>query len=1761
MDQELSLINKVELRIALADSDEKFQESLRLYLAPLLLKLASPHQQIRNAIFKTMSPLITRLNGAPLVKVPIDALLSQVKNPNTPHDPLTVQLYSLVFVSKGLDRTTPHERNQVISTVTDGISHLKPQIQARLFNIACRLIASDGFEGTVSLNPEDQRFLIEKFTTLFLLVPGQSDSGCPGLSAKKCAFLEHDAGVSFTSSHLRLYKHAILKFVLKGFKEDTSFLLLVASADGDSAIADEALSLLKKCKRDYEDVHFVERGFRVFFGDKASTNETLPAKPVLQEKILSSFCRSKRAALHPQAYLMISNGLESDYGRLKQTSMQFLQWTISSGPENPKNDTVAEESVAQQVKELLSSGDIAVGRKGLYYEALGQLLRKNKNLPDWLEYVKFLFEALLHERPDLRITIQGALSGLSEHLPFLSLSDLQTLKKLIKFYLSDMESENKENLQACRYIAIKYINCGFPFQHAEARLLNILGTDPRNGTDIIDEAHKGLHPYWFRLLRESGKEEVEFPKFSEMAEVLPQGGENANVPILVVFSWRCLIVEAIQSRDTVIVPDEEWQTRIDKAIEVDQQVRELTTKRLAQCDKLVVFLTFILEHLANDKSSGAEKVILAKMLYQIISLSPSSVVATLTEKVDVLISCYGKNSSSLSLDLLEYLGKSTAIVCTHPEVETERCTDIVENRIQSSSAGDILLVGLIVSRLFLRGRASVISTQALSKVFSVLIASLGSNEENVVKCALISLSQCALFGVLDHHCNSPDDLTQVLQQIADALLPKVKKQDEKSLIPFSLVAILCEQCGEDLNIFEKTVYDTHTSKQIDFIFTSGEAMSILGVGRRSKFLQNQIDIQGASLVQDETLRLSVILDCVFAACSNTKPSLRKAACVWLLSLVQYCYDFSDVQARASQIQAVFMQFLADRDEIVQEVASKGLSLIYEKGNKELQDDLVHGLLTSFASSSNGIAAGSVGAETELFEPGVLRTNEGSVSTYRDVLNLASEAGDPSLVYKFMSLARNSALWSSRKGLAFGLGSILSKTKLEDLFQANPALFDRLIPKLYRYRYDPNPSVRQSMNEIWTALLPNPTKTIDENYSSILKELLRGMGDKEWRTRQASAAALSDLLQRLPLDSYEHQLIEIWNMSFRVMDDVKESVRQEGTTLTRRLVSKLVRYAGENSSKEASEKVFEQLIPFLLGPRALLSDAEEVRSFSLQTILSICKESNSTIKPFIPGLVNELVLLMSSLEPQIVNYLSLNASKYNLETSELDAKRLQSVGHSPLMDALENLLTMVDELQMKEVVLAIEKAIKGSVGLPSKAAGSRLIVTLVVKHLLLIKPYGDQLVAICRQQTQHSNSAVALTYATTLGYVCRVASIATIVDLSTYLQNLYFKPESEEARKISAVASESISRHSRDRFHDVASSFLPFAFVAKHDSVASVREPYEREWDDNTTGRGAVRLYLKEIVALVSQNLQCQQFGIRQVCAQSIADACASVGDIESLGSATLENLFQVLVDACKGRSWTGKEDVVNALVSLCCRSKTFLSSGFMEEDINGTLLTEAKRRNKQYQRKAVKALAQYIPVFPQDGLIEEYIEIVKGMIDEDDVDSDGEDQSYKKAKTGENGVSNTKKEEQRIDLIACSVRAVSVSDGGNFSPSLVVFVLNCLCDLYSTSGFVNTWRSHMCVCQSLSHILEVFVDKKVATSTLVENIQATWSVILEHCGSEQNTENVLISFVRVCSKLLNYLGDLQGQEEFTAQIQSSLKALSDSRISPVVKVEISKVVS
>lgn len=244
------------------------------------------------------------------------------------------------------------------------------------------------------------------------------------------------------------------------------------------------------------------------------------------------------------------------------------------------------------------------------------------------------------------------------------------------------------------------------------------------------------------------------------------------------------------------------------------------------------------------------------------------------------------------------------------------------------------------------------------------------------------------------------------------------------------------------------------------------------------------------------------------------------------------------------------------------------------------------------------------------------------------MSLASELGDPSLVYKFMTLARHNSIWSSRAAFGrFGLGTLLSGS---DEIKNNSKLW----PVLFRYRFDPSPGVRQSMDSIWSALGGGPD-TVERWWKEILSECLKSaLNGKEWRVREASISALADLLGGRRVTAYKDQLEDIWKIDFMVLDDIKESCRIAAMKLARILTNGMVRALEGEIRKSEKNDILGVLMRFLMGQKGIEAESKDVQMFALDTVLKVIKNGGETLRQWIPDLMERLIMVMSDLEPEV-----------------------------------------------------------------------------------------------------------------------------------------------------------------------------------------------------------------------------------------------------------------------------------------------------------------------------------------------------------------------------------------------------------------------------------------------------------------------------------------------------------------------------------------------
>ncbi|KAJ6262387.1 hypothetical protein Dda_3195 [Drechslerella dactyloides] len=1146
---------------------------------------------------------------------------------------------------------------------------------------------------------------------------------------------------------------------------------------------------------------------------------------------------------------------------------------------------------------------------------------------------------------------------LSRRVPdFVVLNDLQ----ILRFLLSAVRGETKD-MRSSAEEAISSILPGLSLINQSERN-KVKGLAYENLLDDSDtsgwnEGKKALHPYWFSVLhptssnKETGplanldpdadvdkmdvdsepieEQHVDKPVFDSLLRYLLS--ESSQTPKA--FKIGLVSMKSIHGVPTMILPEMAAFLRtvlltnaLDQGLAHQDNAEETLALDGDWDDKI-----------SSDQDASRYFELLLMGLLQAPSASQLLQISSKNKWAEISrLSLQGKRTERETASFL--IGTLVALDDSNDEEFEKEWIDLQITRISnwesttasdsSKTHGSILAIAYYFSHLNVETpyRTNFNPTSdkqaQISKVISAYIdIIIDSRDSEFRDASILGLTQLCFFNVV-----KPDQ-TKKETELLEKLKGLGKTGHEKAVIALGALSIIYPV--DDMNTNgpdQKSQYakikdilvSIHDSKMPELGFATGEALSVLAAGLHER--------------RDGKILSELVSELVEMRSKGGSASFRKAACVWLLSIVEYCGHLDQVRERFEDIHATFQLYLTDREEFVQETASRGLTKVYELGDKSLKEELVRNLVASFTGTTKTLA-GQVQADTQLFEPGALPTGDGSISTYKDILSLASEVGDSSLVYKFMSLASHSAMWSSRAAFGrFGLGSIMSGS--EEMLAENPKLY----AKLFRYRFDPNPNVQRSMNDIWKALGRQPYQ-------------------------------------------YEKHLQNIWAMAFKVLDDIKASVREAAMKLCRTLTKSLIHTVSDehNTSPKEAKKALDNIMPFLMGSNGLESQAEDAQMLALKTLLGLVKKCGRVLRPYVPDMVEQFLNLLSSLEPQAINYLHLNAAKYNLTEDKAST-----------LDAIERCLDIADADVMKVLVPRLNKAIRKAVGMPSKVGFSRVIVTLVIRHNFLFKPYANDTLRVMSTALVDRNETVSASYAAACGYLARLASDESVVRLLQYSQKLYFEQQEERLRILSASVLNAISKHASDRFQALASDILPFAFVAKHDPEASVAEEYSKCWTDNTGGSGAVKLYLPEITALAGAHLDSARWTIKQTAALSIADLCVVLGP--DLTGEQLDVVYPLAVRSVAGKSYPSKAKVLEGFAALCTSPK-FGDTQKLKE-VSKILLREANRNNNNYRPPAFDSLAKFLNARPETNLYDEVVEIVGNVLDagaitdEDDMDTD-----------------------------------------------------------------------------------------------------------------------------------------------------------------------------
>lgn len=1439
----------------------------------------------------------------------------------------------------------------------------------------------------------------------------------------------------------------IVAFLASGaFTDEERFLpALYAASSTDFRVSETGDAMLKRSSVSLEDEDLVRQLFnaharlpspyRIRILGLLSKSEISTG---FTREILAAFRRNATsdASAAGDAASSASPGLE--LAKLHRALFEYINWVARIGPTKSKTNF---DDIRTPVVDLLkhfieeqgwprplrkSLDDIALRARA--YDTIG-VLAKGTAMSDiqCLSLAQWLFRSLSEDpTADVVVNIDGALSSLTSVFKPPHAPNIETaLRAILSSYMS-LALEG-DVVRSARHAVVKWANNCLPFSDAQARWIDIMAIAGRQDerSDVVEEGQKGLDPWtyyandsmsralpdWTQMVKTFFREPNKFASKSasrgvdgmdvdeESAYLNFPGDSFAAFPVALRYCKHILFLTALKN----FTVDPGWERQLEKLVNSDLETRHALREYLAAAPTISVrdLLGAAFEGMTKRDAKTAEEC--ATTFVDVASVAPKGVLQSFCYRSAELMPLVTSNKRELRT-----LGaKAFGMLAAHPANEqgamekniadlrsvASKFNEAVGSELNAAEGAFLALAHLCSRAVYYHSAPGDSFSGLLSGVFPRLY-SLAARPLPTQETIFEALTQLWTAGIQAFASD-----VDVKDHLITPLLAQAKKGNGKAIAALGRLT-LAFRTSEDpgnpqveeatkadgvVDLVLESLYGLYEIKQAEVHFGVGEAITAAVACWDARVVQLTLDVESQTWPGQLTkrpTRVKAMLEKLLTDCKTTKPSLLKASGIWLFCVIEHCSYLPEIQSRLRECQAAFMRLLSARDELVQETASRGLSLVYEKGDPELRSELVRDLVAFFTGSGPKLV---VGDDTTLFEAGTLQAGEGkSITSYKDIVSLAEEVGDQSLTYKLMSLATDASTWSTRSTFGrFGLSNLLSESEIDP----------KLLIKLYRYRFDPNTNVQRSMNNIWKALVKDNNAVMEEHFEAIMKDLLKSILGKEWRVREASCAAISDLIAGRPFPKYEPYYKDIWAAAVRVLDDIKATVRKAALHLCIALSTTLTRQLEESGTGSAATAMMNEALPFLLSDKGMQSNVEDVQLISLITVMKIAQKGGKALKPYIATMVPHLLELISTVEPQAVNYYYQQANESNKE--EIDKMRSSMVSKSPITEAIEDCLRNVDKDVMDKLAPALEEVTKTALGMPTKIGCSRVLGTLATRHTNDFRPHAARFLQLMEKQALERNDEISQSYARAAAYILRIAPDDAKQRFVDRFIHLYLGSENEARRQKVADVVLALSKISPDHFAALETNLLPLAYLGKHDADEYTHKAFDDVWDKHAGSSRTVARYIPEITGLVQQSLNTAQWALKHAGALAIASAVASVTSASEItGQVNLEALkvlWPVYEKALALKTFSGKEKLLEPFPEFVAKAKAWWSADRpLAELLNKIALREAKRNNDEYRPHAFRCLWRVAAAREDLSMLPDIAKIVGPYLDMSAKEEDGD---------------------------------------------------------------------------------------------------------------------------------------------------------------------------
>lgn len=214
----------------------------------------------------------------------------------------------------------------------------------------------------------------------------------------------------------------------------------------------------------------------------------------------------------------------------------------------------------------------------------------------------------------------------------------------------------------------------------------------------------------------------------------------------------------------------------------------------------------------------------------------------------------------------------------------------------------MLAVGFILGRVLYRYPATafdIVPRADFEDAVQEIVAELDSKQNMFVAAACISLGEIGRYGVIPSK-NAKEDILKVIETAKDT---KDTKTQENAIAALGHIGVGNPEPASDILAF---FYDfgPKSTKQTEVNFTIGEAIACIGAGWDCSAMDVHADV--ADQEPPKSATSSKAMDDILNTILNDmapspKAATKKAACIWLLSLVKFCSGHESVKVKRATI--------------------------------------------------------------------------------------------------------------------------------------------------------------------------------------------------------------------------------------------------------------------------------------------------------------------------------------------------------------------------------------------------------------------------------------------------------------------------------------------------------------------------------------------------------------------------------------------------------------------------------------------------------------------------------------------------------------------------------------------------------------------------------------------------------------------------------------------------------------------------------------------